>query len=179
MMVDPLRRRYVAFLRGGRSRLLSCSEDFVHWTPPEPFLTALHDEESLYNNTGFVYGTRYLGFLTHFDKGPLAQTQTLRLRGSRDGEHWSRLPGPPVVGLGEAGEWDRFQILLTGAPPVRVGDRLHIHYRSTASSRSRRKTPQKLHITARIQAFPVEAPENLAGPRGKNPTEFRPALGLH
>jgi hypothetical protein len=132
MMVDTLRKRYAAFLRGGPSRLLSWSEDFVHWTPPRPFLTALHDEEGLYNNTGFVYGDQYLGILTHFDKGPLAQTQTLRLLSSRDGESWARIPGEPLVPLGQVGEWDRFQLLLTGAPPIRVGDRLFIYYRGTA-----------------------------------------------
>ncbi len=132
MMVDTLKRRYAAFLRGGPSRLLSWSEDFVHWTPPKPFLTALHDEEGLYNNTGFVYGDQYLGMLTHFDKGPLAQSQTLRLLSSRDGQSWARIPGEPLVALGLIGEWDRFQLLLTGAPPIRVGDRLFLYYRGTA-----------------------------------------------
>jgi len=132
MMVDTLKRRYVAFLRGEHSRLMSTSEDFVTWTPPRPFLTPLHEEEALYNNTGFVYGDQYLGILTHFDKGPLTQSQTLRLLSSRDGETWARIPGESLVPLGEVGEWDRFQLLLTGAPPIRVADRLHIYYRGTA-----------------------------------------------
>ena len=132
MMIDTLRKRYVAFLRGERSRLMSWSEDFVTWTPPEPFLTVLHEEEVLYNNTGFVYGDQYLGFLTHFDKGPLTQIQTLRLLSSRDGEYWTRIPGEPLIPLGDVGAWDRFQIMLTGARPIRVGDRLYIYYRGTA-----------------------------------------------
>lgn len=132
LMIDTLRGRYAAFLRGGASRLLSWSEDFVHWTPPKPFLTALHDEEGLYNNTGFVYGDQYLGILTHFDKGPVTQTQALQLLSSRDGEGWARIPGEPLVDLGQVGEWDRFQLLLTGAPPIRVGDQLFIYYRGTA-----------------------------------------------
>ena len=37
-----------------------------------------------------------------------------------------------VVPLGEVGDWDRFQIMITGAPPVPVGDRLHIYYRGTS-----------------------------------------------
>ena len=37
MMVDTERRRYVAFLRGVPERLMSTSEDFVHWSPPRPF----------------------------------------------------------------------------------------------------------------------------------------------
>ena len=36
MMVDIERRRYVAFLRGVPERLMSTSEDFVHWSPPRP-----------------------------------------------------------------------------------------------------------------------------------------------
>ena len=141
MMVDTLRRRYVAFLRGVPERLMSCSDDFITWTPPQPFLTPLHEEEGLYNNTGFVYGEQYLGILTHFDKGPLTQTQTLRLLSSRDGEYWTRIPEDSLVPLGEVGEWDRFQIMLTGAPPVRVGDRLYIYYRGTP--RRHNKVPRE------------------------------------
>ncbi|MCZ6678658.1 MAG: hypothetical protein O7E52_15605 [Candidatus Poribacteria bacterium] len=132
LMIDTLKNRYVAFLRGGRGRLMSCSDDFVTWTPPSPFLTALHEEEVLYNNTGFVYGEQYLGFLTHFDRGPRTQTQTLKLLSSRDGEQWMRIPGDALIPLSDVGEWDRFQILLTGAPPIRVGDKLYIYYRGTA-----------------------------------------------
>ncbi len=141
LMIDTLRRRYVAFLRGGLDRLISFSEDFVHWTAPRPFLRALNEEESLYNNTGFVYGEQYLGFLTHFDKRPRQQTQTLRLITSRDGENWMRVPGKPIIPLGQVGEWDRFQILLTGAPPIRVGRQLHIYYRGT--SRRHAKVPRE------------------------------------
>jgi hypothetical protein len=131
-MIDTHRRRYVAFLRGRAGRLMSVSEDFETWSPPRLFMQPLHEEELLYNNTGFVYGDQYLGFLTHFDKHPLAQTQTVQLLASRDGETWSRPPGAPLVPLGGIGEWDRFQIMLTGAPPIPVGDRLLIYYRGTA-----------------------------------------------
>jgi hypothetical protein len=141
MMIDTLRKRYVAFLRGGVDRLISFSDDFEKWTPPKPFLRALNEEESLYNNTGFVYGKQYLGFLTHFDKHPRKQTQTLRLLSSRDGENWTRVPGKSLVPLGEVGSWDRFQILLTGASPVRFGDRLFIYYRGT--SRRHAKVPRE------------------------------------
>ena len=132
LMIDADAGRCVAFLRGQPERLLSVSRDFVTWTPPRPFLAPLHEEEALYNNTGFPYGAHYLGVLTHFDKRRLRQTQSLRLLTSRDGERWNRAPAEePLVGLGEIGEWDRFQIMLTGAPPVAVGDRLYIYYRGT------------------------------------------------
>lgn len=136
-MIDTIRKRYVAFLRDGMKRSMSTSEDFVNWTRPKPFLDILNEEETLYNNTGFVYGEQYLGFLTHFDRNAYAQTQTLHLLSGRDGETWRR-PGfgmgryTPLIPTGEVGEWDRFQILLTGAPPIRVGDRLHIYYRGTS-----------------------------------------------
>ena len=56
LMIDTLKKRYAAFLRGGITRLISFSEDFIKWTPPKPFLHVLNEEETLYNNTGFVYG---------------------------------------------------------------------------------------------------------------------------
>ncbi|NKB66552.1 MAG: hypothetical protein GKR89_05790 [Candidatus Latescibacteria bacterium] len=132
LMVDSQRRRYVAFLRGVPERLMSVSEDFVEWTRPAPFLAPLHEEEALYNNTGFNYGAHYLGILTHFNKHPLAQTQDLSLLCSRDGDHWQRAAGGPLVSLGAVGEWDRFQLMLSGAPPIAVGDKLYIYYRGTA-----------------------------------------------
>ena len=131
LMIDTERQRYVAFLRGVPERLMSVSEDFVHWTVPRPFMAPLHEEEGLYNNTGFNYGAHYLGILTHFDKHPLTQVQVLRLLHSRDGESWQRVEGEPLVGLGGVGEWDRFQIMLSGAAPIAVGDKLYIYYRGT------------------------------------------------
>lgn len=131
LMIDTARSRYVAFLRGTPERLLSESTDFVDWTSPRPFLRPLHEEEALYNNTGFNYGAGYLGFLTHFNKHPLQQTQSLQLLSSRDGDAWERPPGPALIEPGDVGEWDRFQIMLTGAPPVPVGNRLFIYYRGT------------------------------------------------
>ena len=148
LMIDVQRKRYVAFLRGGPERLMSVSEDFVHWSAPRPFLAPLHEEEALYNNTGFNYGAHYLGILTHFNKHPLDQTQVLRLLCSRDGERWQRVAGEPLVGLGEVGEWDRFQIMLSGAPPIPVGDKLYIYYRGTA----RRHAKQQREFDPRIAA---------------------------
>lgn len=132
LMIDYERKRYVAFLRGTPDRLMSVSEDFVDWSEPRSFLAPLHEEEALYNNTGFNYGAHYLGVLTHFDKCALAQTQDLKLLCSRDGESWQRVPGGPLISLGEVGEWDRFQLMLSGAPPIAVDDKLYIYYRGTA-----------------------------------------------
>jgi hypothetical protein len=141
LMIDTLRKRYVAFLRDGICRSLSISDDFVHWSTPKPFLQILHEQEGLYNNTGFPYGAQYLGFLTHFDRGPLTQTQSVALLTSRDGETWMRIPGEPIVPVADVDGWDRFQILLTGAPPIRMGDKMYIYYRGT--SRRHNKDPKE------------------------------------
>jgi hypothetical protein len=83
---------------------------------------------------GFVYGDRYLGLLTHFARDPKDPLLTVRLLTSRDGETWQRPDtGRPLIGVGGAGEWDRFTVMLTGAPPVRVGDKLYLYYRGLAS----------------------------------------------
>ena len=131
LMIDFERKRYVAFLRGTPERLMSVSDDFVTWTAPRPFLRPLHEEEALYNNTGFNYGARCLGILTHFDKRPVTQTQSLHLLSSRDGEAWDRPCDEALCSPGDIGEWDRFQLMLSGAPPIPVEDRLFLYYRGT------------------------------------------------
>lgn len=150
-MIDSRRKRYVAFLRDGMRRSMSVSEDFVVWSDPRPFLDILNEEETLYNNTGFVYADQYLGFLTHFNRNAYEQTQTLQPLSSRDGDTWHR-PGfgqtgyRPLIPIGDVGEWDRFQIMLTGGPPIRVGEKLFIYYRGT----SRRHNKVKGEFEPRI-----------------------------
>jgi hypothetical protein len=136
LMIDTLRKRYVAFLRSLPHRSLSISEDFVTWTPPRVCLKARPGEVSntIYNHMGFVYGDRYLGFLTYFLRDPKDPLLTVRLLTSRDGETWHRPDtGRPLIDVGGVGEWDRFLVMLTGAPPVRVGDRLYLYYRGLAN----------------------------------------------
>ena len=136
LMIDTLRRRYVACLRSSPHRAQSFSDDFVQWTPPRIHLRAGKGEDAntIYNHMGFVYGDRYLGVLTYFARDPKNSLLTLRLLTSRDGETWQRPDtGKPLVDVGGIGEWDRFMIMLTGAPPVRVGDKLHIYYRGMAA----------------------------------------------
>jgi hypothetical protein len=59
---------------------------------------------------------------------------TVRLLSSRDGLHWDRpATSAPLVDVGSVGEWDRFTNMLTGAPPIRAGDRLYIYYRGLAN----------------------------------------------
>lgn len=136
LMIDTLRRRYVACLRLSPHRAQSVSEDFVTWTPPRVHLRARPGEiaNEVYNHVGFVYGDRYLGILTYFVRDPKNPLLTLRLLTSRDGDSWQRPEtGKPLVDVGGVGEWDRFVIMLTGAPPIRVGNKLHIYYRGMAT----------------------------------------------
>ncbi len=88
---------------------------------------------TIYNHVGFVYGDRYLGLLTYFDRAPRDPRLTVRLVTSTDGEHWEQPDtGAPLIGSGSIGDGDRFTNMLTGAPPIRVGDRLYIYYRALA-----------------------------------------------
>lgn len=136
LMIDTLRRRYVAHLRSLPHRSMSASEDFVTWTAPRVCLRAKPGEESntVYNHMGFVYGDRYLGLLTYFVRDPKNPLLTVWLLTSRDGETWQRpSTGRPLIDVGGVGEWDRFTVMLTGSPPVRVGEKLHIYYRGMAN----------------------------------------------
>jgi hypothetical protein len=147
MMIDTLRKRYVAYLRHIPNRAISVSTDFVNWTPPRDCLMAEDGElgNTIYNHVGFVYGDRYLGFLTYFRRELTDPRLTLHLLTSRDGERWQRPhTGVPLIGSGEIGDPDRFTVMLTGAPPIRVGNRLYIYYRALAN----RHTPYKGSDTA-------------------------------
>ena len=130
LMIDPLAKRYVAFLRDLPHRSVSFSDDFITWTPPERAITSQHWADHLYSNTGFVYGDQYLGLLSVFDLRPERRDMTCELIASRDGRHWDRCPAQaPLLECGGIGEWDRFMCHNGGSPPVRVGDRLLIYFR--------------------------------------------------
>ncbi len=134
VMIDSLRGRYVAYLRTLPHRAMSESSDFIHWTPPKTCLQASAGETSnmVYNHCGFVYGDQYLGFLTYFNRDPVNPLCTVRVLASRDGDTWERPTDTPLIDVGEVGEPDRFLNMLTGAPPIRVGDQLFIYFRSLA-----------------------------------------------
>ncbi|MBI2298085.1 MAG: hypothetical protein HYU66_03890 [Armatimonadetes bacterium] len=130
LMIDPLRRRYVAFLRHLPHRSVSFSDDFEHWTQPELCLWSQHWADHLYSSTGFVYGDQYLGLVSIFDLRPDHHDLACWLISSRDALHWERCQTEvPLVGCGGVGEWDRFFCHNGGSPPIRVGDRLYLYYR--------------------------------------------------
>jgi hypothetical protein len=136
MMIDTLRRRYVAYLRRTPNRVMSVSTDFVNWTPPRVCLAAEDGELSntLYNHVGFVYGDRYLAFMTYFVRDKKDPRLTVRLLTSRDGDIWRRTPAvQPLIPNGDIGEVDRFTNLLTGCPPILRNGKLYIYYRALAN----------------------------------------------
>ena len=140
LLIDTANGRYVAMLRSLPNRVYSVSTDFENWTAPTNIaLQAEAGETSntVYNHVGFNYGDEYLGFLTYFHRDTglaLHPDLDVRLLYSQDGLHYER-PGPdpnqrvPLIGTGDSGEWDRYITMLTGAPPIRVGDELFIYYR--------------------------------------------------
>jgi hypothetical protein len=146
------------------SRMLSVSDDFEHWTPPATFLTAQHELEGMYNNTGFDYGCQYLGFLTHFDKGADTQSQSLRLLSSRNAaESWDRvnLHGAALIPPGDVGSWDRFQIMLTGAAPIAVRDKLYIYYRGTPRRHNKAAKEFNADVDADQDKYPSEGEDRV------------------
>ena len=146
LMIDPHNRRYVALLRGTQgNRLFSTSDDFVHWSGLQESMSAVPGKAGspLYNHMGFLYGDQYLGFVSHYvveEDG--VHHLRVRLLSSRDGLHFD-FPGadaltrPALIDVAEIGEWDRFMCMITGAPPIRVGDKLHIYYRGYAETHDR------------------------------------------
>jgi hypothetical protein len=86
----------------------------------------------VYNHKGFVYGDQYLGFMTYFDRDAQNPLCTVRLLSSRDGDHWQRPTDDPIIDVGEIGEPDRFLNMVSGGPPIRVGNELYIYYRALA-----------------------------------------------
>lgn len=136
LMIDTLRRRYVAYLRRLPHRAMSVSTNFIHWTPPRNCIEARPGEVSntIYDHMGFVYGDRYLGLMAYFDRDKNNPLVTIRLITSRDGEKWQRPDtGRPFIDVGEIGSFDRFTNLLSCAPPIRVKDKLYIYYRGLAN----------------------------------------------
>ena len=138
LMIDHVRKRYVAFIRSG-DRLYSTSEDFVHWSEKGVSVKAGPGEGSnvQYNHVGFNYGDVYLGFMSYFHRNkswPLFPRLDVRLLSSRDGLAYDK-PGddwrkrPPLAACGDVSQWDRWIVMLTGAPPIVVGDKLYIYFR--------------------------------------------------
>ena len=132
MMIDPLKKRYVLFVRAPRATYEST--DFVKWGPATESLPWPY-RNGPYNHMGVVYGDSYLGWVTWFhadglEKDPRFPKLDVNLMCSRDGLHYRLVdPEMPTVPCGSIGDWDRWMTMLTGAPPIPVGDKLYIYYR--------------------------------------------------
>ena len=94
----------------------------------------------MYNHIGFNYGDEFLGIMTYFHRDGSSAYHPdldLRLLYSQDGLQYER-PGPDpserpaLIPGGDDGEWDRYMVMLTGAPPIRVGDQLYFYHRGSA-----------------------------------------------
>lgn len=136
IMYDTNRRKHVAYVKqmvdGKRARFLCESDDFIHWSNPQPMLAAdEHDPEDLelYHNSGFNYEDMYLGFMTvwHREVGNYLDVQLIS---SRDGIHWSRVGDrSPIVEAGRMEiDWDCTSQNVGSNAPIRVGDELRVYY---------------------------------------------------
>ncbi|MAE67983.1 MAG: hypothetical protein CMJ18_27330 [Phycisphaeraceae bacterium] len=90
-------------------------------------------EAQMYGHRGFVYESMWIGLLrvmrNTYVPGSRKQT-TIELTSSRDGRHWSRVGRrEQVIPLGPAESWDP-HYHDPFSPPLLVGDRLWIYYRS-------------------------------------------------
>lgn len=140
LMIDVMKHRYVAFMRSPGNRWYSVSDDFAHWSPQADSLAPPPGQPggpTLYNHIGFNYGDQYLGLVSYFhmlEDDPRFPQLDVRLLSSRDSLVY-RFPGEtprdrePLIACGTYGDWDRWMAMLTGAPPIRVGDKLYIYYR--------------------------------------------------
>jgi predicted GH43/DUF377 family glycosyl hydrolase len=131
---DQRLQRYLANLKtlSGplRCRMLSESNDLVHWSRPRVILRPDHHDAGaqLYGMTDFAYESLWLGVVQRY-----MATTDLRLdltwAVSHDARHWSRVePRGPFISGGEEGTWDYGNVSPANNPPIRVGDELWFYY---------------------------------------------------
>jgi hypothetical protein len=123
-----------------RFRAISESDDFIHWTDPKEIIAPDADDPDdleWYDNTGFEYGSQYIGFASAFHAATTA-TIDIQLITSRDGTNWERcFDRTPIIPTGQMDrDWDGGCHIMPTSPPVRVGDKLYIHYASRWSIHS-------------------------------------------
>jgi hypothetical protein len=135
---DSLREKYVTFVKirtdRHRSRAQIESDDFLSWTEPRLILkTDERDDQpcDLYNNTGFLWESLYLGLLQvyYHHLHPYKSKLVVELIFSRDGTNWKRMPNrETILDVGPDGVWDRTNQGLMNGEPVLVGDRMRLYY---------------------------------------------------
>ena len=140
---DPRLKRFMAHVKlltfrdkkYFRSRGISESEDFVHWTTPR--VTLIPDEDDpedlhLYGNTAWPYESMWLGTLRAYHEQ--ASNVELQLISSRDGRHWERAGNrKPFIPSGPPGSYDQGYTTEFTNPPISVNDELWFFYASTTT----------------------------------------------
>ncbi len=117
--------RYLA-----RAIARTVSNDLNHWSEPELVMhvdTKDPPGTEVYHLVAFPYGSHWLGLWRRHTSWPHVGTIDVRLAYSRDGITWVRHRGEPLIPLGEAGTWDRFNNTVASVP-IPVGDELWIYY---------------------------------------------------
>jgi len=123
IVYDPTMAQYVIFYRNrivyekkqgawrkGNPRMISRLASDQLWklwnTLPETVLIPDGDDAGrFYSMPTFLYGGVYFGMLTQYGENP--QKIEVELVWSRDGFHWDRAPGRPMlIAVGQEGAWD-------------------------------------------------------------------------
>ena len=126
---------YVAFLKSRidnkRSRMVSVSRDFAHWSPPTVLLTPdLGDAPTVqfYDQCAFHQCGHDFGFMGRLDQA----TQKLDMElivSARGGADWRRLPTrPQMLAQGNVTDWDGTMVRCTQGEPIVMGDTCWVYY---------------------------------------------------
>ena len=124
-----------------RSRALTTSKDFMHWSKAKLFMKADDKDQPnthMYSMSGFAYGNMYLGFLTVYHPKTITyidQTRQFRVKEvqliySHDALKWHRIEDRTqfIIPVGGKDDWDLGKIQVGSNAPIRMGDELWIYY---------------------------------------------------
>lgn len=119
-----------------RSRAMSLSDDFVHWTQPWAIIFADKLDPpglQLYGMTGWLYESMWLGTIRTYHSSTSHQPVDFQLVSSRDGIHWARAANRGAfIPNGPEGSYDHGYHTDFSNPPLRFGNELYFYYGSTA-----------------------------------------------
>lgn len=115
----------------GRAVYTSTSPDAINWS--EPVLVHSADAfdrpgDEIYSMSVFPWEGCYIGLVQMYHGAPDDMTLDIQLAISNDGVHFERVGDRnPIIPLGEAGEWDRFNTCIADEP-VMVDGKLRIYF---------------------------------------------------
>lgn len=135
IMQDPDTRKFLVFAKGWadpfpshRQIVRAESDDFVHWSTPEPVLRHANDERDpeSYGMGAFKVSGMYFGLLRIYKSKTTKQIDT-QLAASYDGKQWFRVADQATfIPNGPDGSWDGGMIFAV-APVIR-GDTMQFFY---------------------------------------------------